>query len=155
MTFKIRSRRDTAANWTAVNPVLAEGEEGLEMDTQQYKVGDGLTAWNSLPYWSSRPFVKEITGTTYQLMVSDENGLLICTNPAGCVVTLPSVSDVPVPIGFLCHIHQDTVGQVEVTPAVGVATRTAIGLRCRARYSSLSIIAQGVNLFKIIGDAKI
>lgn len=43
-------RRDTAANWTAVNPVLADGEIGYETDTAKWKFGDGVTAWNSLVY---------------------------------------------------------------------------------------------------------
>lgn len=43
-------RRDTAADWTAANPVLAAGEEGYETDTQRRKVGDGTTAWTGLPY---------------------------------------------------------------------------------------------------------
>lgn len=43
-------RRDTAANWTSANPVLASGEFGLETDTKQFKVGDGSTAWASLGY---------------------------------------------------------------------------------------------------------
>lgn len=47
---KIQLRRDTAANWTSVNPVLLEGEVGLELDTGKSKVGDGSTAWNSLAY---------------------------------------------------------------------------------------------------------
>ena len=154
MTFKIRTRRDIAANWTAVNPTLAEGEEGLEMDTKQYKVGDGLTAWNDLPYWASRPFVKTITAETYELTVADENGLLLCTAPLGCVVTLPNYADVALPDGFLCHIHQDAAGTVELVAATGVTTRTAIGLKTRVQNSSLSVIVQDRNVFKIIGDAK-
>ena len=47
---QIQFRRGTAAQWTAANPVLAEGEMGLETDTTQFKVGDGSTAWNSLSY---------------------------------------------------------------------------------------------------------
>jgi hypothetical protein len=47
--FKLRS--DTAANWTAVNPVLQAGEIGLETDTRKFKVGDGSTAWSELSYW--------------------------------------------------------------------------------------------------------
>jgi len=43
-------RRDTAANWTSANPVLLSGELGLETDTQKFKVGNGTTAWNALPY---------------------------------------------------------------------------------------------------------
>lgn len=50
MADRIKLRRDTAANWTATNPVLAQGEPGFETDTDFLKVGDGVTAWNSLGY---------------------------------------------------------------------------------------------------------
>jgi hypothetical protein len=43
-------RRDTAANWTSVNPVLASGEPGYETDTGKLKIGDGSTHWTSLSY---------------------------------------------------------------------------------------------------------
>ena len=47
----IKLRRGTAAQWTASNPILAEGEMGLETDTRKFKVGTGVGAWNSLSYW--------------------------------------------------------------------------------------------------------
>ena len=47
----IKLRRGTAAQWTASNPILAEGEMGLETDTRKFKVGTGVGAWNSLQYW--------------------------------------------------------------------------------------------------------
>jgi len=50
MAVQIQFRRDTAAAWTAANPVLASGELGLETDTSNYKIGNGSTAWNSLAY---------------------------------------------------------------------------------------------------------
>jgi hypothetical protein len=46
----IQVRKDTAANWTSVNPTLAAGETGFETDTRLTKVGDGSTAWTTLPY---------------------------------------------------------------------------------------------------------
>ena len=46
----IQIRRDTATNWSTVNPILRAGEEGYETDTKKRKVGDGITAWNSLNY---------------------------------------------------------------------------------------------------------
>jgi hypothetical protein len=46
----IKIRGGTAANWTSVNPVLAIREIGFETDTRKHKYGDGVTAWNSLPY---------------------------------------------------------------------------------------------------------
>lgn len=50
MASKIQIRRDTAANWTATNPTLAQGEPGLETDTNRVKYGDGTTQWNDLDY---------------------------------------------------------------------------------------------------------
>lgn len=50
---RYRLRRDTAANWTSVNPVLQPGEPGYEMDTRKIKYGDGSTAWNDLLYAGS------------------------------------------------------------------------------------------------------
>lgn len=51
MAFVYQIRRDTAANWTAANPTLLEGEWALETDTKLTKLGDGVTAWNSLDYF--------------------------------------------------------------------------------------------------------
>lgn len=50
MSDKIQIRRDTAATWTSVNPVLALGEIAYETDAHKIKVGDGATAWSSLGY---------------------------------------------------------------------------------------------------------
>ena len=52
MAIQIQYRRDTAANWTSVNPVLAEGEPGYETDTGKFKVGTGSATWTALSYAS-------------------------------------------------------------------------------------------------------
>lgn len=52
MSTLIQLRRDLAANWTTANPVLGQGEMALETDTGNAKMGNGTTAWNSLPYWT-------------------------------------------------------------------------------------------------------
>lgn len=49
MSTRIQVRRDTSANWAAANPILAEGEFGLDITTHTLKIGDGVTAWSSLP----------------------------------------------------------------------------------------------------------
>lgn len=46
----IKHRRGTAALWTSTNPILAEGELGLETDTGKFKFGNGTTAWVGLSY---------------------------------------------------------------------------------------------------------
>ena len=46
----IQIRRDPAARWTSVNPVLASMELGCESDTGKVKVGDGSSTWTQLDY---------------------------------------------------------------------------------------------------------
>lgn len=48
-----QQRIDTAANWASNNPILLEGEIGIESDTRKFKFGNGTSAWNSLSYASS------------------------------------------------------------------------------------------------------
>jgi hypothetical protein len=100
MATRIQVRRDTLANWTLFNPVLANGEITYVTDTAFIKVGDGTTAWNSLPYATqvgnvavgangavtggSATFVANITGgniiantATYSAQYNYANGVSI------------------------------------------------------------------------------
>lgn len=60
---QIQLRRGTAASWTSANPTLAAGEFGFETDTGKAKIGNGVTAWNSLAY-SITGTDGDITGVT-------------------------------------------------------------------------------------------
>lgn len=58
MTEQIKIRRDTAAHYTADAPILGQAEPAMEMDGQgtagvRTKMGDGATAWASLPFLQS------------------------------------------------------------------------------------------------------
>ena len=46
---RFRVRSGTAAAWASANPVLLSGEPGFETDTGTLRVGDGVTAFTSLP----------------------------------------------------------------------------------------------------------
>jgi hypothetical protein len=52
-TKRIQLRRGTASNWSEENPVLLEGEVAIELDNSRnrIKIGDGVTPWNTLPYF--------------------------------------------------------------------------------------------------------
>jgi hypothetical protein len=54
MAQQIQIRRDTSTNWTSTNPILAQGELGLELNTGKFKVGNGVDNWNSLPYYAPK-----------------------------------------------------------------------------------------------------
>jgi hypothetical protein len=64
MADLIQIRRDTAANWTSANTVLAQGELGAETDTSKIKIGNGSTAWNSLSYLINTSGYAVYTDTT-------------------------------------------------------------------------------------------
>ena len=54
MAVRIQIRRDTASNWFNTNPILLNGELGIETDTLKFKVGNG-TAWNSITDYANVP----------------------------------------------------------------------------------------------------
>lgn len=49
-TIQLQFRRGTGTEWSNANPVLAAGEMGIETGTSLFKIGNGQTGWNSLPY---------------------------------------------------------------------------------------------------------
>lgn len=49
---RVQPIRATAAVWTSVNPVLLQGEKGLETDTGKTKMGDGVSTWTALSYFA-------------------------------------------------------------------------------------------------------
>jgi hypothetical protein len=63
INYVIQLKRQIAANWTQVNPILRMAEPGFESDTGKIKIGDGITRWNSLPYLVSTP--------TFETIVAD------------------------------------------------------------------------------------
>ena len=70
MAIKIQLRRDTASGWQRANPVLMEGELGIVLDDpNQYKIGDGIHAWNELP-------PRGFNGNIVQETGDDENAVM-------------------------------------------------------------------------------
>ncbi len=71
MANRIQLRRGGAQEWANANPTLAQGELGIELDTGRIKIGDGVTAWNTLRY--ERP-VESNTNTPNTLVQRDADG---------------------------------------------------------------------------------
>lgn len=59
LEVRFRVRRGLTADWASLNPVLLDSEIGRESDSDpvRIKIGDGVTAWNDLPY-----FTGDLTG---------------------------------------------------------------------------------------------
>lgn len=77
---KIKPRRGTATQWTTSNPVLAEGEIGYEVPDDgigkglvNMKMGDGVTAWTSLPYaMVNKVFTTTLTAGSSSVTITDD-----------------------------------------------------------------------------------
>jgi hypothetical protein len=79
-------RRGTKQQWESTNPVLAVGEIGFSFNENVIKLGDGQTAWNSLPSVNGNSAyqvakVNGYTGTESQWLAS----LVGPTGPTGGV----------------------------------------------------------------------
>lgn len=72
MADRVLQRRDTSANWSSANPILAEGEMGIVTDTKGYKIGDGSTAWNDLEYPSNPTTVVNELGDSSTTAISQK-----------------------------------------------------------------------------------
>lgn len=102
VTFQIR--HSTATNWTTRNPVLAQGEFGLETDTFLIKVGDGVRNWINLPYLNKldASYFKYNQDGTITFSDSFMNKIHALEAAAGeaitqLIVTEPPVNDTDVP----------------------------------------------------------
>lgn len=65
---KVQQKRGTASALASVNPTPAAGEIIWESDTNKLKVGDGTTAYNSLPYLTTGGATAGLTGYGAKLL---------------------------------------------------------------------------------------
>lgn len=87
MATRIQIRRDTEANWTSNNPVLASGELALSTDVAKIKIGDSSTAWASLGYATvSEPAVQALIDTAIANIVDGAPDLLNTLNELAAAV---------------------------------------------------------------------
>lgn len=70
----IEQRGDLASQWTLENPILHRNEIGWEEDTRRMKLGDGVRAWNDLPYANSNPApVRSVAGRQGDVTLTPED----------------------------------------------------------------------------------
>lgn len=112
MAVQIQLRNDIAANWTSTNPVLAVGEMGVETDTDQFKLGDGVTAWNSLGYGGIAGQAGVVQGETEP---TNQSLMWIDTSEAGSAANLISADTIT------------TQGDLIIGDASGDPSRLAVG----------------------------
>lgn len=122
MADRIQHRRDTAERWKQYNPILLEGEVGYELDTDQYKLGDGEHAWNDLPYRGDPCLQQTGPSTTTpmsQKAVTDELNTI-----NGKISAIASGAEVRLSLNVSC-IYKNVATAVTITANVtGITPET-------------------------------
>lgn len=113
----IQMRRDSSANWTYVNPILSSGEPGYDTTGHLFKIGDGVTHWNDLPYMTS----VVVAGTNVTVQTNWPNNFLINSTATGTGGGTVTSVNVVIP-GFTSSGAVTTSGTITMTPPGDVLT---------------------------------
>ena len=152
MANRIQLRRDTAANWASVNPVLAQGEVGIVTDAIpiQIKVGNGVTAWNSLSYVATGNM--DVAGSTLDDLV---DGTTYKRIRAALAVAINNETRLPTVAG---KVAADDVGSAPGINTgeklVGKITEAGYSLAHATGADNLDNIADGVNYKRVTAAEK-
>ena len=102
LQYRFAMRRRTASGWATLNEVLLLAEWGLETDTDQLKIGDGLTPWNDLPY-----FNELVAGTGIEIEIDSSGRTVISASGGGASLSRGTAT-----------INSPTGSQVKSTVAI-------------------------------------
>lgn len=69
----IKFKRGTEARWAELNPVLGNGEPGYVYDKHKFKIGNGVTPWNDLPYVNDKNEIANYTSVSNFPSIGDPN----------------------------------------------------------------------------------
>lgn len=138
-TVRIQLRRGTSSQWDTANPTLAAGEIGIETDTNTFKFGDGVTAWNSLDY--------ALSNTVDDYILLSEKGT------AGGVATLDGSGKVPYSqIPSIDELSQDAVNTALVA-GTGITKTYNDGANTITVAVDTSVIATKAELAEVAQDS--
>lgn len=85
------------------------------------------------------------TGTTYTLVLSDQNKLIQGNNAAAITFTVPPNSSVALPLNTTIYWQQYGAGLITLAPGVGVTIRSPNGLTSNTQYSVRALMKIGTD----------
>jgi hypothetical protein len=91
------------------------------------------------------------TGTSYTLVLTDEQKLVELANVGAITLTVPPNSSVAFPVGTQIHIAQTGAGQVTITPGSGVTINAQPGLKTSAQWAAVTLIKRATDTWLAIG----
>lgn len=70
---RLQNKSDLISEWNRLDPVLLDGEFGVEHETGLFKIGNGISKWSELDYGGAGVDVNTLVSTepTNKLVVLD------------------------------------------------------------------------------------
>ena len=96
--------------------------------------------------------IKQETGTSYALVLSDAGKLIEIGNALGTSLTIPANATEAFAIGTSITILQVGDGQVTIAGAAGVTLNATPGLKTSNQWSYVTLIKRGPNSWVAFGD---
>ena len=145
MADRIQQRRDTAARWAQYNPILLEGEVGYVLDNpNQYKIGDGVHAWNDLP-------LRGYSGTLSDELGTDETSAI---SQAGATKNFRKYLGVPTYTSSaeITKEFADSILNIKIVPKFEPESGETLGTFRLAAWTSS--VVNGRTRLSIVGGIK-
>lgn len=99
-----------------------------------------------------RPGINNQTGTSYTLVLSDDNTVVRCANASAINVTVPAEATTDFPVGAIIQVRQVDAGQVTLVADTGVTLITPETLKTRKQGSTIALMKVGADEWDVTGD---
>lgn len=136
MAQQIQIRRDTSTNWTSANPILAQGELGIEINTNRIKIGNGTTAWNSLPYYYTPTSMASLVDVSFSSLAS---GQIPVANASGIFINQSLVSLVNEVVSFASLGSLAVMDQLSFTSLTNQPSLSSLAFQATIDYTSAQL----------------
>lgn len=136
MAQQIQIRRDTSTNWTSANPILAQGELGLETNTNKIKIGNGTTAWNSLNYFGGAGALASLSDVTITSLAS---GQVLVANASSIFINQSLVSLVNEVVSFASLGSLAVMNQLSFTSLLNQPSLSSLAFQATIDYTTAQL----------------
>ncbi|QFS86634.1 MULTISPECIES: DUF2793 domain-containing protein [unclassified Marinobacter] len=99
-----------------------------------------------------KPGINNQTGTSYTLVLSDDNKVVRCANASAINVTVPAEATTDFPVGAIIQVRQVDAGQVTLVADTGVTLITPETLKTRKQGSTIALMKVGADEWDVTGD---
>lgn len=114
---KIQMRSDTAEAWASKNPILDVGEIGYDTTNKRTKIGDGVTTWDKLELFATKPTPNFATDSWEQINEYVINGTANTAYNIGDekIIELTTGEQIPLVILGFNHDNKTEGGKANIT----------------------------------------